>query len=93
MHGQLATRQLDGTAIATSSASALTLNGRSHIMHSTAFPKWSTVSVEATMATAADSLSTALVLATQDQIKRIKARREDVKRVTLIDDDGDLMTI
>lgn len=92
-HGQLATRALTGRAIATSSPSALEVEGRSHIMHRSQMPKWSTVSVEAATATAADSLSTALTLASRDQIEQIKSQRDDVHRIILIDGRGDLSTV
>lgn len=92
-HGLLATRSLQGRAIATSSAGALHLEGQSHIMHSLHHPMWSTVSVEAATATVADSLSTGLTLAPRDQIAAVKALRDDVHRIVLIDDAGDLTAL
>ena len=56
-HGLLGMRSLSGRrAIATSSARATLVGGRSHILHHTRAPIWSTVSVEADTATLADSL-------------------------------------
>lgn len=92
-HGLLGTRTLSGRAIATSSSFAHSVAGQSHIMHHTRTPKWSTVSVEADTATAADSLSTALTLATREQIETIYVARDDVHSITLIDKDGNLTTI
>lgn len=91
-YGQLATRTLTGTAIATSSPKATLVNGQSHILH----PKgllalWSTVSVEATTAVLADALSTALVFLTADEIARLN--HPGLLRVTLVDPDGNLTTV
>jgi thiamine biosynthesis lipoprotein len=92
VHGQLASRSLTGTAIATSSPMATLVGGRPHIMHPRGLPPlWSTVSVEATSAALADALSTALVFLPADRIARL--RHPDLLRVTLIDPDGNLTTI
>jgi thiamine biosynthesis lipoprotein len=91
-HGQLATRTLTDAAIATSSPRATLVRGRPHILHPKDLPSlWSTVSVEATSAALADALSTALVFLTTDQIADL--RHPDLKRVTLIDTDGNLTTV
>jgi FAD:protein FMN transferase len=91
-HGQLATRMLVGTAIATSSPGATLVNGHPHILHPRGLPPlWSTVSVEATSAALADALSTALVFLSTDQISAL--RHPGLIRVTLIDADGNLTTI
>lgn len=79
-------------AIATSSPAATPLGDQGHILHASARPHWSTVSVEASSATLADSLSTAMVLAPRDQIREIK-KQADITRVTLVDFDGNLMTL
>ena len=92
VHGRLGMRTITQGAIATSSATATMLGAGGHILHSHARPLWSTVSVEAARATVADSLSTAMVLATRDQIATITARA-DVHRVTLVDFEGNLTTI
>ena len=52
----------------------------------------STVSVEAETATLADALSTALVLADLEQVKRLRMS-QGVRSVTLVDAEGDLMTL
>lgn len=91
-HGQLATRTLTGTAIATSSPMATLAGGQPHILHPQGLPPhWSTVSVEATSATLADALSTALVFLPADRIARL--RHPGLIRVTLIDPEGNLTTI
>lgn len=92
IYGNMGNRRLTTGAIATSSPSATLLSEQGHILHSQAKPKWSTVSVEAATATLADSLSTAMVLAPRDQIEAMK-EQSDIKRVTLIGFDGDLITI
>lgn len=92
-YGLLGTRGLTGRAIATSSAAAHTVAGQSHIMHRSHLPKWSTVSVEADTATIADSLSTAMMLASRDRIETIRSRHADVHRIVLIDAAGDLTTV
>lgn len=91
-HGHLGTRALRGGAIATSSPSALSLGAQAHILHPTARPQWSTVSVEADTATQADSLSTALVLASRGEVEAIR-QRAGLRRVTLVGFDGDLTTL
>ncbi|MEP1201315.1 MULTISPECIES: FAD:protein FMN transferase [Rhodobacterales] len=91
-HGFLGTRTLHNGAIATSSPQATPLGPEGHIIHGRARPLWSTVSVEASTATLADSLSTAMVLAPRDQIAEIK-QNNDLSRVTLVDFDGNLSTL
>ena len=92
VYGQLATRTLTGTAIATSSPKATLLNGQSHILHPRGLPPlWSTVSVEATSAALADALATALVFLTADQIAAL--RNPGLIRVMLVDFDGNLLTV
>ena len=91
-HGYFGTRALTTGAVATSSPSALSLGAHAHILHPTARPQWSTVSVEAATATMADALSTALVLAPRDAVENI-ARAAGLRRVTLVTFDGDLTTI
>lgn len=92
VHGVLGQRTLSNGAIATSSPAATQLGSQGHILHPSARPLWSTVSVEAASATVADSLSTAMVLAPRNQIKMIKDQA-DLTRVTLVTFDGDLITI
>ncbi len=92
VHGQLGTRTLHAGAIATSSPAATPLGRSGHILHRDADPKWSTVTVEATSATIADSLSTAMVLADRNQIAEIAAS-PDIARVTLVDFAGNLTTL
>jgi len=91
--GVLGQRSLTTGAIATSSPNATRMGaGISHIIHPTAQPLWSTVSVEAASATLADSLSTAMVLAERDQIEAIR-QAAGLTRVTLVDFDGNLTTL
>ena len=68
------------------------LGSSGHISHPEARPAWSTVSVEAETATLADALSTALVLADLEQVKRLRMS-QGVRSVTLVDAEGDLMTL
>lgn len=91
-YGHMGTRTLTSGAIATSSPSALSLGDHTHILHPTARPKWSTVSVEAQTATLADSLSTALTLADRSMVRTI-ARRANLRKVTLVDMAGDLTSL
>jgi thiamine biosynthesis lipoprotein len=90
--GHMGMRTLTTGAIATSSPMATPLIRGGHIIHATAKPRWSTVSVEATTATVADSLSTALVLARREEIEVIRARN-DIGRITLVDTDGNLTSL
>ena len=92
VHGMLGLRSLTDRAIATSSPAAMQLGAHTHILHPTARPHWSTVSVEATTATLADCLSTALCLATRDQAAALRDL-PDVLRITLVDFDGNLSTL
>ncbi|MEP1587040.1 MAG: FAD:protein FMN transferase [Tateyamaria sp.] len=91
-HGLLGMRTLHNGAIATSSPHATPMGHDGHIIQRNARPRWSTVSVEAPSATLADSLSTAMVLAPREQIHEIK-QGSDVTRVTLVDFDGNLITL
>lgn len=89
IYGHMGTRTLTSGAIATSSPLGA---GEGHILHPSARPQWSTVSVEAENATLADSLSTALTLAPRDQIEEVR-KLENVRRITLIDLKGNLTTL
>ncbi len=91
-HGLLATRRLSRGAIATSSPMATPLGDTGHILHPTQRPRWSTVSVEADRAAIADALSTALVLADEALIRRVR-QYAGVRRILLIDLQGDLITL
>lgn len=91
-HGRLGMRTLTSGAIATSSAQASPLGTDGHIVHPSAKPKWSTVSVEAPSATLADSLSTAMILAPLEQIREIH-KFANTTRITLVDQRGDLITL
>jgi thiamine biosynthesis lipoprotein len=51
------------------------------------------VSVEATSATLADALSTCLVLAPRAQIEALRAEVPEMHRITLVDADGNLVTL
>lgn len=93
-HGLVATRQLRSGAIATSSPGAMRLGSRSHILDPIgAGPLWSTVSVEAQTATLADALSTAACLIPMARLRDMAARDPQIRRITLIDDSGDLKTL
>ncbi|WP_208350029.1 FAD:protein FMN transferase [Pseudaestuariivita rosea] len=92
-HGVLGQITLMDQAVATSSPRATLINGRAHIMHPLAQPRWSTVSVMARDAVVADGVSTAMVLASKPQIRRIMARLPQISRVILVDQNGDVQTI
>ncbi|ABV92431.1 ApbE family lipoprotein [Dinoroseobacter shibae DFL 12 = DSM 16493] len=94
-HGLVGTRQITDGAIATSSPRALSLGGTAHILDPLGrrVPRWSTVSVEAETATVADALSTALCLMRREEIGAVQARVPALRRVTLIDHAGDLVTL
>ncbi|GGF63115.1 thiamine biosynthesis lipoprotein [Mameliella alba] len=93
--GLVTTRDLRNRAIATSSPSALMLGDMGHILDplGEAAPHWSTVSVEAGSAALADGLSTALVLADLDEVRRVKAETPGEIRVLLVDAEGNLRTV
>lgn len=94
--GLLGTRILRSGAIASSSPRALHLSdGATHILDPRGGrgPYWSTVSVEAETAVVADALSTALCLADRSAALRITSRVPGVERITLVDFEGDLITL
>ena len=91
-HGLLATQTLTHGAIATSSPMSTPLAGGGHILHSTAAPRWSTVSVMADSAAMADALSTGLVMADMALVRKVR-RDSAVRRIMLIDQSGDLVTV
>lgn len=90
--GMMGMRSLQGGAIATSSPGAMMLQGAGHILHPTARPQWSTVSVEAEDATTADGFSTALCLAPMGVIRGMVGQY-GIRRITLVDFSGDLITV
>ncbi|APX14268.1 FAD:protein FMN transferase [Tateyamaria omphalii] len=92
VHGMLANRTIENRAVATSSPMATPVGPSGHIVHPVQMPRWSTVSVEADTAAMADALSTGLVLADLETVKRVQAA-PDVHRITLIDPDGNLTTV
>ena len=66
---------LSDGAVATSSPSSTIVGGASHILGPAGrSPQWSTVSVQAPTAALADGLSTALCLASEQEIRRIAAK-------------------
>ncbi len=92
VYGMLARRSLSEGAIATSSPCAMQLGTRKHILHPTAAPHWSTVSVEAATATQADALSTAMVLMPEAQIRQLK-QAANLRRILLVDGQGNLSSL
>lgn len=92
--GYLGTRSLIGGAIATSSPRATLVGGQPHILHPKGLPPlWSTVSVEADKAALADALSTACVFLGPDDIRTARDRLPGVRRITLVDFGGNLVTL
>lgn len=92
VYGLLAQRTISDRAIATSSPMATPVGPHGHIVHAVQNPRWSTVSVEAETAAMADALSTGLVLADLELIKRVRGAK-GVHRITLVDPGGDLTTL
>ena len=91
-YGLMGTRSLHNGAIATSSPNATLVGKRGHILHEAKEPLWSTVSVEADNAATADGFSTAFCLAPLSVI-RAAVGQHGIRRVTIVDPQGDLMTI
>lgn len=89
--GIFGTRTLSSSAIATSSPKAVPLGGYGHILHPRAEPQWSTVSVEAASATVADGFSTALTMASLEDIRALKGKF-GIRRITLVSPQGDVST-
>lgn len=91
--GVFATRTLTGTAIATSSPTAMRLGTSYHILDPQGgLPLWSTISVEADSAAVADGLSTAFCLMKADDIGATIRRLPEVRQVTAVDLDGNVST-
>lgn len=88
-HGLLGQHTLTSGALASSSPRATQVAGQPHILHETAVPRWSTVTVEAASAAVADAASTALVLAGPDQIKSMIGQKE-IRRILVVDPAGQL---
>ena len=91
-YGMMGTRSLHNGAIATSSPQATLVGKRGHILHGAQEPLWSTVSVEADDAATADGFSTAFCLAPLSVI-RAAVGQHGIRRVTIVDLQGDLITI
>lgn len=91
--GLVATRQLSGRAIATSSPTALRF-GSSEVGHilnpvqALARPHWSSVTVEATSAACADGFSTAFALLDRPGIASVLQAVPDLSRVLMVDGKG-----
>lgn len=92
--GIVATRRLDGGALAVSSPGAMRLGQGFHILGPRGeTARWSTVAVEAERAAVADGLSTAACLMEREAIRAARARLPGVGRVTLVDFGGDVETL
>ncbi|MGS4944783.1 FAD:protein FMN transferase [Meridianimarinicoccus sp. RP-17] len=86
-------RTLADGAMATSSPGAMTLGPHGHILPTAGHaPVWSTVSVEADSATLADAASTALCMADRAVIAGIARALPGLRRITVIDTDGNIAT-
>ncbi|MEM7487948.1 MAG: FAD:protein FMN transferase [Pseudomonadota bacterium] len=94
VQGPVGTLTLSEGALATSSPGATPLGADGHILHprGPARPLWSTVTVEARTATLADGLSTALCLMDLPAARRLR-RVSGVRRVVLVDADGDVRSL
>ena len=94
VHGIALERTITDGAIATSSPGAMWLGAQGHILSPAGHaPMWSSVSVEATNATLADAVSTALCLADRAAMRRIKQALPEMHRIIAIDADGNIATI
>ena len=94
VHGHIAGRSLASGAIATSSPAAMSLGSESHILSRDGLrPLWSTVSVEADTATLADAVSTAACLMSVGRLAALRTRHPGLRRITLVDAEGDLRTV
>ncbi|MCR8547559.1 FAD:protein FMN transferase [Salipiger sp. P9] len=93
--GYLGTRTLTGAAVATSSPGALMLGDTGHILdpRGQGGARWSTVSVEAERAALADAFSTACCLMAAEEIRQAAKALPGIRRVTLVNRDGDLRTV
>jgi thiamine biosynthesis lipoprotein len=91
--GRFATRQLNGSAIATSSPAAMRIGNAFHILDpGGGMPLWSTISVEAESAAMADGLSTAFCLMREDEMRSLRERLPGVRQVTAVDLEGNVST-
>lgn len=91
--GLVATRSLNGGAIATSSPGAMRIGEGYHILGPRGeTPLWSTVSVEAASATLADGLSTAGSLMEPAALIRAKTRLPGITRITTVSWEGEVST-
>ncbi len=96
-HGLVDTHTFEDSAVATSSPMATPIGDHGHIFLPTGQASdgrrpWSTVSVEAETATLADALSTGLVWADMRLVKKVR-QFPAVRRVTLVDEYGDLLNL
>lgn len=92
--GPVARRKLQSAAIATSSPGALRIGPACHILGPAGEPPlWSTVSVEAWTAARADGFATAFCLMPESTIRAVMQRLPDLRRVVLVDQAGDMMTL
>ncbi|MFT6451040.1 MAG: thiamine biosynthesis lipoprotein, partial [Halocynthiibacter sp.] len=89
-------RSLKSGALATSSPSAMSLNGaEGHIIDPKArsAPLWSSVTVEAATATLADGFSTAFCHTSFEEIQNVVRTDKDIRRVTVVSNDQEISTI
>ncbi|MGQ7845189.1 FAD:protein FMN transferase [Granulosicoccus sp. 3-233] len=96
-HGMVDTHTFKDSAVATSSPLATPIGDHGHIFLPTGQASddrrpWSTVSVEAETATLADALSTGLVWADMRLVEKVR-QFPAVRRVTLVDEYGDLLNL
>lgn len=91
-HGRMGILSLTEGAIATSSPLTTDILPAGHIVHPVQPAHWSTVTVEAETAAEADALSTGLVMAEADLVRRMRSA-PGVRRIALIDFAGNLHSV
>lgn len=92
--GIVATRRIADGALAVSSPEALRLGDAGHVLGPRGeAARWSTVAVEAERAAVADGLSTAFCLMDPEAIRTARDRIAGVGRVTVVDPQGDILTL
>ena len=93
-HGLVGTMTLRNAAVATSSAAATLVGGRSHLVSPRgAPPLWSSVTVEAGSAALADGLSTGLAHCEAGIARDVARSVPDVRRIYLTDHVGDVRRV
>lgn len=92
--GLIGRQRLDGTALSVSSPFETLVGGKPHILGPRGEkPLWSTVAIEAAHAAIADGISTAAVFMTSQRLEHLLKANRELKRITLVDMSGNLVTL